>query len=71
MKQIPANIQARYESLLFEKTVPKIEHYYYKKWLRYYQDFCMKYHCESSSKESLPHFIQKLQDKKQSNQQQR
>jgi integrase len=71
MKQIPANIQARYESLLFEKTVPKIEHYYYKKWLRYYLDFCIKYHYESSSKESLPHFIQKLQDKKQNNQQQR
>ena len=48
-----------------------MDHPFYKKWLRYYLDFCVKYHYESSSKESLPHFIQKLRHKKQNNQQQR
>ena len=71
MEQIPAKIQAPYELLLFDKAIPRIDHPFYKKWLRYYLDFCVKYHYESSSKESLPHFIQKLRHKKQNNQQQR
>ena len=71
MEQIPAKIQARYESLLFDRAIPRRDHPFYKKWLRYYLDFCVKYHYESSSKESLPHFIQKLRHKKQNNQQQR
>ena len=71
MKQISPKIQASYELLLFEKEIPRMDHRFYKKWLRYYLDFCVKYHFESSSKESLPHFIQKLRQKKQSNQQQR
>ena len=71
MEQIPAKIQAHYELLLFDKAIPRMDHPFYKKWLRYYLDFCVKYHYESSSKESLPHFIQKLRHKKQNNQQQR
>ena len=47
------------------------EIYYIPRPSRYYLDFCVKYHYESSSKESLPHFIQKLRYKKQNNQQQR
>jgi hypothetical protein len=71
MEQIPAKIQAPYELLLFDKAIPRMDHPFYKKWLRYYLDFCVKYHYESSSKESLPYFIQKLRHKKQNNQQQR
>ena len=33
--------------------------------LKYYLDFCLKYHQEKSKKESLPHFHQKLKDKNQ------
>ena len=71
MKPIPPEILAPYEFLLFEKKIPRSEHHYFKKWLRYYLDFCLKYQFESWSKKSLPHFIQKLQQKNQSNQQQR
>jgi len=71
MEQIPAKIQAPDELLLFDKEIPRIDHPYYKKWLLYCLDFCVKYHYESSSKESLPHFIQQLRYKKQNNQQQR
>ena len=71
MQKIPDNIKAQYESLLFEKGVPRINQNSYMKWLRYYLDFCYEYHHESSSKGSLPYFLQKLQDKKQNNQQQR
>jgi hypothetical protein len=38
---------------------------YYKKWLRYYLDFCQKYNHPISTKESLGAFIKKLQQKNQ------
>ena len=71
MEKIPTKIQARYESLLIDRAIPRIDHPFYKKWLRFYLDFCIKYHYESSNKESLPLFLKKLRDKKQNNQQQR
>ncbi len=43
---------------------------YFKKWLRYYLDFCEKYHFPPVRKESLSRFINKLQDKKQTKAQQ-
>jgi integron integrase len=41
----------------------------YKKWLRYYLDFCHKYHHHRDKKDSIAPFIQKLKQKKQSEQQ--
>ena len=43
---------------------------YYKKWLRYYLDFCHKYNHEFSVKKSLAHYINKLKEKSQTDQQQ-
>jgi len=40
------------------------------KWLRYYSDFCLKYKFNQSDKESLSHFMDKLQEKNQTEQQQ-
>ncbi len=40
------------------------------KWLRYYLDFCLKYKCNQSDKKSLSHFLSKLQEKNQTEQQQ-
>ncbi len=45
-------------------------HGVYKKWLQYYPDFCLKYHFLPIHKESLPHFINKLQEKQQTKVQQ-
>ena len=39
MEQIPAKIQAQYESLLFDKAIPRIDQAFNKKWLQYYLDF--------------------------------
>ncbi len=44
--------------------------YQYIKWLRYYLDFCAKYHFSEQSPQSLPHFLQKLESKKQTKDQQ-
>ncbi len=59
------------DPLFVHKGIPKSEHYNFRKWLRYYLDFCKKYHFPESKPESIPHFIKKLQKKHQSSQQQK
>jgi HPt (histidine-containing phosphotransfer) domain-containing protein len=62
---IPPNLLARFESILTKRSVPNELRNYYKKWLRYYLDFCQKYKQPISTKESLQQFIKKLQEKNQ------
>ena len=69
-RQIPAQIQNRFKALLVKKAVPERYHFHYVKWLRYYLDFCHKYDFKQSDKENLAHFIKKLREKKQTEQQQ-
>ena len=65
MESIPAENKILYDAALVKKGVPLPAHFYYRKWLMYFLDFCLKYHYEKSKKESLPHFLQKLKDKNQ------
>ena len=60
MKQIPQQISALYEKHLNDKAIPKKDYYYYRKWLRYYLDFCFKYNHNKTNKEILNLFIRKL-----------
>ncbi len=53
------------------RNIPKSEHNNFKKWLRYYFDFCKKYNHLESKDESLSSFIKKLQKKCQSTDQQK
>ena len=62
---IPPDLLARFESILTKKSVPNDQRNYYKKWLRYYLDFCQKYNHPISVKESLQQFVKKLQEKNQ------
>lgn len=62
---IPQNIKTGFDSLLIYKEIPGKDHNNFRKWLRYYLDFCNKYHFPASKKESLPHFLKKLQEKNQ------
>ena len=71
MKQIPADLKTRYNSMLVNKGVPKKYHYYFAKWLRYYVDFCGKYGFNQLNKETLVYFIEKLKEKKQTDPQQK
>jgi hypothetical protein len=59
-----------YDALLIQKKIPEKSRFYYKKWLRYYLDFCFKYGSNQSNKESLSYFIKKLKEKNQTEQQQ-
>jgi len=46
----------RFYAMLAQDRMPKAHHYDYKKWLKYYLDFCQKSHPDGE-KENLPHFI--------------
>jgi len=63
MKKIPSDVKNPFDALLVKKTIPEKIHVHYRKWLRYYLDFCNKYHFNQSDKKSLSHFVSKLQEK--------
>ena len=65
MKHILPEINSFYETHLNNKAIKKNEIFNYKKWLRYYLDFCFKYQHQQSDKASLKFFISKLKEKKQ------
>jgi len=71
MLKIAPKLEAGFDELLDEKKIPVKLRFYYKEWLRYYLDFCNKYHFDKLNKQSLSHFIGKLQDKKQNKQNQK
>ena len=70
MLDIPSALREQFEEYLQNKTIPNSSIWAYKKWLRYYLDFCRKYNFLPIRKESLPRFIRKLQEKKQTKVQQ-
>ncbi len=65
MLAVPTEIQAKYDAALIRKSLPVPHHFYYKKWLRYYLDFCHKYRHPPSEPQSLVFFTDKLRQKNQ------
>jgi hypothetical protein len=57
MLQLPSALRAEFETCLWHAGIPKPAHAAYTKWLRYYLDFCQKYHVPHALQESLPHFL--------------
>jgi hypothetical protein len=70
MLHIPPALRTQFETCLWNMAIPKHAQAAYIKWLRYYLDFCQKYHFPHAQRESLPHFLHKLQEKKQTQAQQ-
>jgi site-specific recombinase XerD len=70
MLPIPLPLQKQFETYLKDKDISGKFRGSYKKWLQYYLDFCRKYDFPPNQKESLPRFIQKLQEKRQTKTQQ-
>jgi len=66
MITIPNDIFTKYIAHLNKTGVPAASHAEYKKWLRYYLDFCDKYPVPEAKSERVRLFTDKLQDKKQS-----
>lgn len=69
MKKIPDKIQNLYVTYLKQHEIPSRDIPFYLKWLRYYLDFCHKYSHTASAPNSLTHFIKKLRQKNQTEQQ--
>ena len=70
MLQLPSPLWAEFEACLRHASIPRPAHAAYTKWLRYYLDFCQKYHVPHAQQESLPRFLHKLQEKQQTQAQQ-
>jgi hypothetical protein len=65
MLDIPADIWARYAAVLAQRSVPPSHQGYYRKWLRYYLDFCATRDLPASRHERVRLFLTKLEEKKQ------
>jgi integron integrase len=71
MLPIPQDVLAKFDAILRERAVPAPFHADYRKWLRYFLDFRSKYPLPEPRSEQVRLFIRKLQEKKQSPEQQK
>ena len=69
MQNIPEKILNPYIRYLKQQNISSKEIPFYLKWLRYYLDFCYKYSHAASIPDRLTHFIEKLKQKNQTEQQ--
>ena len=70
MLKLPTTLLQKFDSHLLTKSFSDKHRAAYKKWLRFYWDFCHKYQHDRLHSDSLLLFLQKLQGKNQSVQQQ-
>ena len=68
MINVPSDILSQYDAQLIHEPIGGSYHVFYRKWLRFYFDFCHKYQFDPDARSSLAPFLQKLADKKQSTQ---
>ena len=66
MLQVSRDIQVAFDRKIEEALVRREERPTYRKWLRFYLDFCSKYRHPPDFKGSLPRFLSKLASKNQS-----
>ena len=65
MLPIPQNDVTQFNKALLQSAVPEPFHVHYRKWLRYFLDFCTKYPPPDAKSEQIRLFIEKLESKKQ------
>ena len=65
MLVVAKSVQEAYAHLLSSRGIPGKEHHFFQKWLRFYLDFCNKYHHPVAPQSSLHAFIEKLSEKEQ------
>ena len=68
MLETPLVVLDSFDLLLAKKAIPDQYRTYYRKWLRFYLDFCNKKALDQANRNNLPVFIEKLREKKQSKQ---
>lgn len=70
MQTIPTDILKHFSAVLEKRAVPATSHADYRKWLRYYIDFRSRYTLPDARSEHVRMFVQKLQEKGQTSEQQ-
>jgi len=65
MFAVPNSLMCQYSAVLEKREVDSTLFSVYKKWLRYFLDFCVKYAAANSMPEQVRLFLEKLRDKKQ------
>jgi hypothetical protein len=53
MLTLPSALRTEFDTCLRNAAIPKPAHAAYAKWLRYYLDFCQKYHVPHAQQESF------------------
>ena len=71
MIDISADILVQYDVVPARRSVPLSQHAHFRKWMRYYLDFCAKHDLPDSRQDRVRVFINKLQEKKQTLEQQK
>ena len=71
MKPLNPQLKTLFEALLLKRGIPLKIRFHYEKWLRCYLDFCSKYHYDRSNRGTIYPFIEKLREKRQTEQQQK
>ena len=65
MLPVPVPILKRFDAILEKRAVAPIQRADYKKWLRYFLDFCTKYPVPEARPDQVRLFIDKLREKRQ------
>lgn len=65
MLPLQTELGKQYEAALEQRNVPAARHPFYKKWLRYFLDFCAKYPIKGSNTDHVRLFLEKLKSKNQ------
>ena len=65
MRPVPVPILTRFDAILEKRAVAPIQRADYKKWLRYFLDFCTKYPVSEAQADRVRLFINKLREKRQ------
>jgi integron integrase len=63
MQTIPSDIQARFDEILKQRSVPLFSRHEYRKWLRYFLDFGAKYPLPTEKSAQVKLFSDKLRSK--------
>ena len=63
---VPSDLMDSFDNLLVRRKIDVRFHHQYKKWLRYYLDFCGKYGFDPGERQSLQPFCEKPRSKGQS-----
>ncbi len=68
MENVPPDILFHFDAQVMLEQIVVGDHVFYRKWLRFYFDFCHEYQLDPDARSSLTPFLRKLADKKHSSQ---